>query len=171
MKIILTIQSMHGSRRSGVGSGVQTTSSVENSNLINSHNKSLKTGFGLPHLKKLNYPSPPPPKKKIWIRACKARCRRDYWNSSLFLLKGVEQVAFGRIGKTTSTILVSEGAECILINRKFFQQYLTDEVAKRIRRTVSYQFAHRCTTMIFNTASICSYQSSVKQHLLYHYNN
>lgn len=55
---------MHGSRRSGVGSGVQTTSSVENSNLINSHNKSLKTGFGLPHLKKLNYPSPPPPQKK-----------------------------------------------------------------------------------------------------------
>lgn len=49
---------------------------------------------------------------------------------------GVEQVAFGRIGKTTSTILVSEGAECILINRKFFQQYLTDEVAKRIRRTL-----------------------------------
>ncbi|XP_062585589.1 cyclic nucleotide-binding domain-containing protein 2-like isoform X1 [Saccostrea cucullata] len=49
---------------------------------------------------------------------------------------GVEQVAFGRIGKTTSTILVSDGAECILINRKFFQQYLTDEEAKRIRRTL-----------------------------------
>ncbi|XP_022321379.2 uncharacterized protein LOC111123374 isoform X3 [Crassostrea virginica] len=49
---------------------------------------------------------------------------------------GVEQVAFGQIGKTTSTILVSEGAECILINRKFYQQYLTDEEAKRIRRTL-----------------------------------
>ncbi|XP_048775168.2 cyclic nucleotide-binding domain-containing protein 2-like isoform X2 [Ostrea edulis] len=49
---------------------------------------------------------------------------------------GVEQVAFGQIGKTTSTILVSEGAECILINRKFFQQFLTDEEAKRIRRTL-----------------------------------
>ncbi|KAK3099955.1 hypothetical protein FSP39_012490 [Pinctada imbricata] len=49
---------------------------------------------------------------------------------------GVEQVAFGRIGRTTSTILVSEGAECILINRKFFQQYLSDEEAKRIRRTL-----------------------------------
>lgn len=46
-------------------------------------------------------------------------------------------MAFGQIGKTTSTILVSEGAECILINRKFFQQFLTDEEAKRIRRTVS----------------------------------
>ena len=46
-------------------------------------------------------------------------------------------MAFGQIGKTTSTILVSEGAECILINRKFYQQYLTDEEAKRIRRTVS----------------------------------
>lgn len=61
-------------------------------------------------------------------------------------------MAFGRIGKTTSTILVSEGAECILINRKFFQQYLTDEVAKRIRRTVSYQFAH--TTMVFYTVQV-----------------
>ncbi|XP_060078864.1 cyclic nucleotide-binding domain-containing protein 2-like [Ylistrum balloti] len=49
---------------------------------------------------------------------------------------GLEQVAFGMIGKTTSTILVSEGAECILINRKFFKQYLTDEEAKRIRHTL-----------------------------------
>lgn len=46
---------MRGSRM-----GVRTTSSVENSYLINSHNKSLKTGLGLPYLEKQNYPSPPP---------------------------------------------------------------------------------------------------------------
>ncbi|KAK3100723.1 hypothetical protein FSP39_024272 [Pinctada imbricata] len=49
---------------------------------------------------------------------------------------GVEQVAFGQIGPTTSTVLVSEGAECILINRKFFRQYLSNEMAKKIRRTL-----------------------------------
>ena len=40
------------------------------------------------------------------------------------------------IGNTTSTILVSDGAECILINKKYFQQHLNDEEAKRLRRTV-----------------------------------
>ncbi|KAJ8297714.1 hypothetical protein KUTeg_024245 [Tegillarca granosa] len=49
--------------------------------------------------------------------------------------KGIEQVAFGMIDKTTSVILVSDGAECILINKKFFKQHLTDRAAKDIRRT------------------------------------
>ncbi|CAG2254440.1 unnamed protein product [Mytilus edulis] len=49
---------------------------------------------------------------------------------------GLEQVAFGMIGNTTSTILVSDGAECILINKKYFQQHLNDEGAKRLRRTL-----------------------------------
>jgi hypothetical protein len=40
------------------------------------------------------------------------------------------------IGNTTSTILVSDGPECILINKKYFQQHLNDEEAKRLRRTV-----------------------------------
>ncbi|XP_063414048.1 cyclic nucleotide-binding domain-containing protein 2-like isoform X2 [Mytilus trossulus] len=49
---------------------------------------------------------------------------------------GLEQVAFGMISNTTSTILVSDGAECILINKKYFQQHLNDEGAKRLRRTL-----------------------------------
>ena len=57
--------------------------------------------------------------------------------SKLFVcVKGLEQVVFGCIGQTTSTTLVSEGAECILINRKYFQQYLTDDATKIIRNTV-----------------------------------
>lgn len=135
---------MRGSRGRCVGSGERTISSIENSNLTYAHNKiPIKIRpQSPPPPEKTNLSPAPPPKKKLWIRACNSFFRRNYWNSSLFQLKGVEQVAFGRIGKTTSTILVSEGAECILINRKFFQQYLTDEVAKRIRRTVSYQFVH-----------------------------
>lgn len=102
-------------------------------------------------LKKRSQSPPPRPEKQIYPLPQKkysgSAHAKHFFVPTIeillfFLLKGVEQVAFGRIGKTTSTILVSEGAECILINRKFFQQYLTDEVAKRIRRTVSYQFVH-----------------------------
>lgn len=134
---------MRGSRGMCVGSGEWTISSIENSTYA--HNKIA--------LKKKDLSPPPPPARKNKFIPSPKRNILDprmlsIFSSRLlkffsFLLKGVEQVAFGRIGKTTSTILVSEGAECILINRKFFQQYLTDEVAKRIRRTVSYQFVHK----------------------------
>ncbi|XP_045203529.2 cyclic nucleotide-binding domain-containing protein 2-like isoform X2 [Mercenaria mercenaria] len=49
---------------------------------------------------------------------------------------GLEQTVFGMIGQTTSCSLVSDGAECILINKKFFLQHLSDNVAKQIRKTI-----------------------------------
>ncbi|XP_050416967.1 cyclic nucleotide-binding domain-containing protein 2 isoform X2 [Patella vulgata] len=49
---------------------------------------------------------------------------------------GLESVLFGMMRKTTSTSLVSEGTECILINRKFFLQHLSEDVAKIIRTKI-----------------------------------
>jgi hypothetical protein len=34
--------------------------------------------------------------------------------------------------------LVSDGAECILISKKFFMQHMTEEEVKKLRNTVSY---------------------------------
>ena len=52
----------------------------------------------------------------------------------------------------TSTSLVSDGAECIMISKKFFQQNLSEDVAKKIRKEVvdssfiktinNYYYAH-----------------------------
>ncbi|KAK6172958.1 hypothetical protein SNE40_016508 [Patella caerulea] len=49
---------------------------------------------------------------------------------------GLESVLFGMMRQTTSTSLVSEGTECILINRKFFLQHLSEDVAKIIRTKI-----------------------------------
>lgn len=49
---------------------------------------------------------------------------------------GLEQTTFSVIEPTTGCSLVSDGAECILINKKFFLHHLTDEVAKKIRKTI-----------------------------------
>ncbi|KAK3611132.1 hypothetical protein CHS0354_014877 [Potamilus streckersoni] len=49
---------------------------------------------------------------------------------------GLEHAAFSVMGRTTGCSLVSDGAECVLINKTFFLQHLTDDVAKRIRRTI-----------------------------------
>lgn len=49
---------------------------------------------------------------------------------------GLEQTTFSMMGQTTGCSLVSEGAECILINKKFFLHHLTDDVAKKIRKTI-----------------------------------
>ncbi|KAH3834909.1 cyclic nucleotide-binding domain-containing protein 2-like isoform X3 [Dreissena polymorpha] len=49
---------------------------------------------------------------------------------------GLEQTVFGLIGQTTSCSLVSDGAECILINKKFFMKHLSDTLAKHLRRTI-----------------------------------
>ncbi|XP_052796040.1 cyclic nucleotide-binding domain-containing protein 2-like isoform X2 [Mya arenaria] len=49
---------------------------------------------------------------------------------------GLEQAVFGLIGQTTSCSLVSDGAECVLINKKFFTQHLTDSLLKHLRRTI-----------------------------------
>ena len=42
------------------------------------------------------------------------------------------------MGQTTGCSLVSDGCECILINKKFFLHHLSDDMAKKIRKTVSY---------------------------------
>lgn len=49
---------------------------------------------------------------------------------------GLEQMVFGMIEQPTGCSLVSDGAECILINKRFFMQHLSDEVAKKIRKTI-----------------------------------
>ncbi|KAK7480125.1 hypothetical protein BaRGS_00028609, partial [Batillaria attramentaria] len=49
---------------------------------------------------------------------------------------GLDSVLLSVFQQPTSTSLVSDGAECILINRKFFRQHLTEEVAKKIRREI-----------------------------------
>ncbi|VDI12988.1 Hypothetical predicted protein [Mytilus galloprovincialis] len=51
--------------------------------------------------------------------------------------KGLEHIAFGKFAKTTSTTLVSDGAECILISKKFLMQHLTDDEVKKLRNNVS----------------------------------
>lgn len=48
----------------------------------------------------------------------------------------MEQIAFGPFTKTTNTILISDGAECILISRKFFLQHLKEGELKKLRNTV-----------------------------------
>ena len=58
--------------------------------------------------------------------------------SMQYRFQGLEQTTFTMIEPTTGCSLVSDGAECILINKKFFLHHLTDEVAKKIRKTVSY---------------------------------
>ncbi|KAL5011779.1 hypothetical protein ScPMuIL_010330 [Solemya velum] len=49
---------------------------------------------------------------------------------------GLEPIVFDVIQQSTSCTLISDGAECILINKKFFRQHLSDQVAKRIRKTI-----------------------------------
>ncbi|XP_041357807.1 cyclic nucleotide-binding domain-containing protein 2-like [Gigantopelta aegis] len=49
---------------------------------------------------------------------------------------GLEQAVFSLIRCTTSTSLVSDGAECVLINRKFFLRHLSEDTAKSIRKTI-----------------------------------
>ncbi|XP_071125080.1 cyclic nucleotide-binding domain-containing protein 2-like isoform X1 [Mytilus edulis] len=49
---------------------------------------------------------------------------------------GLEHIAFGKFAKTTSTTLVSDGAECILISKKFLMQHLTDDEVKKLRNNI-----------------------------------
>ena len=50
---------------------------------------------------------------------------------------GLVHLVFGSIEESTSVTLVSEGAECILINKAFFLKHLNDEVRKKLRQNVS----------------------------------
>ncbi len=50
---------------------------------------------------------------------------------------GLVHLVFGSIEESTSVTLVSEGAECILINKAFFLKNLNDEFRKKLRETVS----------------------------------
>lgn len=52
-------------------------------------------------------------------------------------MKGVEQVAFSAIERCASVSLVSDGAEAVLINKRFFLQHLNDEKKKKLRSIVS----------------------------------
>ena len=49
----------------------------------------------------------------------------------------MEQLIFSAMQQCPSVSLVSEGAEAVLISKKFFLQHLTDDMIKRLRMTVS----------------------------------
>ncbi|XP_076468500.1 cyclic nucleotide-binding domain-containing protein 2-like isoform X2 [Babylonia areolata] len=49
---------------------------------------------------------------------------------------GLESVVLSVFKEPTRTSLVSDGAECIMISKKFFQQKLSEEVAKDIRKEI-----------------------------------
>lgn len=49
---------------------------------------------------------------------------------------GLVHVVFGSIEESTSVTLVSEGAECILINKAFFVKNISDDLRKKLRETV-----------------------------------
>ncbi|ESO93798.1 hypothetical protein LOTGIDRAFT_228568 [Lottia gigantea] len=49
---------------------------------------------------------------------------------------GLENVLFGSMRPTTSSSLVSEGTECILISKKFFTSHLSEAVTKIMRRKI-----------------------------------
>ena len=54
----------------------------------------------------------------------------------ILYLQGLEQTTFSMMDQTTGCSLVSDGVECILINKKFFLHHLSDDMAKKIRKTV-----------------------------------
>ncbi|ESO86786.1 hypothetical protein LOTGIDRAFT_235194 [Lottia gigantea] len=49
---------------------------------------------------------------------------------------GLEQVVLKGLGETTSSCLVSDGAECIMINKLFFRKHLTQDLAKQMRKKI-----------------------------------
>ncbi|XP_059152903.1 uncharacterized protein LOC131938762 [Physella acuta] len=49
---------------------------------------------------------------------------------------GLDQVVLAGMRKLTSCSLVSDGAEVVLINKKFFKKYLTEETLKTIREKI-----------------------------------
>ena len=55
--------------------------------------------------------------------------------------QGLEPVVMSVFKQPTRTSLVSDGAECIMINKRFFQQNLTEDVANKIRKEVQYDDA------------------------------
>ena len=60
-------------------------------------------------------------------------CMRDFF---LSFPQGFEQIAFSLMEKCISVSLISDGAEAVLINKKFFLQHLTDDMSKKLRTTV-----------------------------------
>ena len=53
-------------------------------------------------------------------------------------MQSLEPIAFEYLGDgCTGVTLVSEGAECVLINRAFFVKHITDAYMKFLRATVS----------------------------------
>ncbi|KAK6180869.1 hypothetical protein SNE40_008844 [Patella caerulea] len=49
---------------------------------------------------------------------------------------GLEQVVLKDISESTSSTLISEGAECIIINKQFFRKLLTQQSANQIRKKI-----------------------------------
>lgn len=53
-------------------------------------------------------------------------------------MQSLEPIAFEYLGDgCTGVTLVSEGAECVLINRSFFVKHITDAYMKFLRASVS----------------------------------
>ena len=71
-------------------------------------------------------------------------CTAEIFHSRFFFFfwQGLEPVAFSLMDRCTSVSLVSEGAEAVLISRKFFMQHLTEEKIKQLRTTVGLQNCH-----------------------------
>lgn len=71
---------------------------------------------------------PRPPKqtpKNVYVRLQKLTEKDSY---------GLIPLILGEVeGGSMSTVLVSDGAECILINKKFFLQHLTQQHRKKLR--------------------------------------
>jgi hypothetical protein len=63
---------------------------------------------------------------------------------------GLVHLVFGGIEGSTSVTLISEGAECILINKAFFLKHLNDEVRKKLRESVSLRLFELIEVIRFN---------------------
>ncbi|XP_074650097.1 uncharacterized protein LOC141905196 isoform X3 [Tubulanus polymorphus] len=88
-----------------------------------------------PGEKKVNFadaklkPSAPKPKpnQKVYIQVQKLGPKDTF---------GMVPIAFSMMHDTMSMILVSDGAECVLISKKFFMQHLNEGHHKRLRQSI-----------------------------------
>ena len=60
-----------------------------------------------------------------------------FWKHSM--LQGILEVLFGQVEGSGSCSLISEGAECILINKQFFIKYLTEATKSMLKKSVSFR--------------------------------
>ena len=60
---------------------------------------------------------------------------QKHLNNATLILQGVDDVIFSE-SNAVDCILMSEGAEVVIISKVFFRQHLTESVARRLRKTV-----------------------------------